>query len=345
MDKTYKTFAGIQLLRYFAALLVVVTHATGSFSEKILGLGAGQYWFLGMSGVDIFFVISGFVMAATAEKFQTNNNGCKEFALRRIIRVVPLYWGATSVKVALAIILPSLAVHSKLDITYIISCYLFIPSLNADNEYLPILTVGWTLIYEMFFYLMISIALFLGFNVLKFVATVFSLLSLLTLLKQDNSLAIFYFTNPIVLEFCYGMLVFLIVKRYIEQLQGWGCILIAIGVLSLFFIDINSAQLGLRFIYWGIPASMIVLGVALTEEFFRTKLLSKISYLGDTSYSLYLLHPFIIPFVMLVIGKFNLALMPMAVMACIVISSGVAIFSYEKIEKPITKYLNDLTRR
>jgi Predicted acyltransferases len=345
MGHPYKTFAGIQFLRYIAALLVVVTHATGSYNEKILGLGAGQYWFLGMSGVDVFFVISGFVMASTAEKFQGDNNSYIDFALRRIIRVVPLYWGATSFKVALAIILPSLAVHSKLDITYILSCYLFIPSLNADNEYLPILTVGWTLIYEMFFYLMISVALFFNLSVLRFVAVVFSLLSLLSLLKQDNSMAIFYFTNPIILEFCYGMLAFFIVRRYIEQLQGWGSVLIAIGVLSLLFIDMDSAQLGSRFIFWGIPAFMLVLGVALTEELFRTKVLSKISYLGDTSYSLYLLHPFIVPFVMLIIGKFNLALMPMAVMACVIISTGIAILSYEKVEKPITKYLNALIRR
>ena len=340
----YKTFSGVQFLRYIAALLVVVTHSTGSYNEKILDLGAGHYWFLGMSGVDIFFVISGFVMASTVERFQDNSSAYKEFALRRIIRVVPLYWAATSLKVVLAILLPSLAVHSKLDITYILSCYLFIPALNADNAYLPILTVGWTLIYEMFFYLMICVALFFRFNVLKFVSTLFIILSLASLIKHEGSSVFSYFTSPIILEFCYGMLVYFIVNRYMEQLQGWGGIFIVLGIMVLFFIDVKQST-DLRFIYWGIPAFMIVLGVSLTEELFRNRFLSKFSYLGDASYSLYLLHPFVIPFMMLVIGRYDLASKSMSVIACIVISTCVAVVSYERIEKPITKYLNDLIRR
>jgi len=151
-------YFGIQALRFIAAGLVLVTHSTFYASER-LGTG-GSVWHQGAVGVSIFFVISGFVMVVSTRKTWGQVNAWKAFILRRIIRIVPMYWTATTVKLICLLVVSSAVLHSKFDLQHIISSYFFVPTVNVEGEVKPLLAVGWTLYYEMFFYVIFAVALY-----------------------------------------------------------------------------------------------------------------------------------------------------------------------------------------
>lgn len=105
-------YDSIQALRFIAALLVVVTHSTFYAADR---LDPDFFvWKGGTVGVDIFFVISGFVMMITASPFQRIPGGWRYFAMRRITRIVPMYWIATTAKIATLVVLPGVAINSAL---------------------------------------------------------------------------------------------------------------------------------------------------------------------------------------------------------------------------------------
>nr|WP_232247679.1 acyltransferase family protein [Pseudomonas putida] len=113
---------------------------------------------VGDFGVDIFFVISGFVMWVTTEG---KNKGIREFWVSRILRVAPLYWVFTCVLVAAALLMPSLFFNSRaVDPVFLLKSLFFIPALNPDvGDVTPVYTIGWTLTYEMFFYAIFGLSL------------------------------------------------------------------------------------------------------------------------------------------------------------------------------------------
>lgn len=151
-------FDGIQSLRLVAALLVVITHSTFYTHERLNS--NIEVWRTGAIGVDIFFLISGFVMLITADRFIISKHGWKEFAARRLLRIAPMYWLATTVKLLTMLAIPSAVLHAKLDIGNVILSYFFLPSRNIDGQFAPLLGVGWTLVFEMFFYALFASALF-----------------------------------------------------------------------------------------------------------------------------------------------------------------------------------------
>ncbi|MDB5937705.1 MAG: acyltransferase, partial [Polaromonas sp.] len=156
-----KQFIGVQILRFVAAMLVVVMHITEAISVRITGAGPDHYWSAGAIGVDIFFVISGFVMAMSTARLpagnQTNWQAAWIFMKRRLLRIAPLYWFYTLLKAALVLILPSLALRSSIDMQHLLASMLFIPALSPWGLVQPTLPVGWTLNFEMLFYVVFAI--------------------------------------------------------------------------------------------------------------------------------------------------------------------------------------------
>src|SRR5580698_4620797 len=155
--ETNRTFAGIQMLRGLAALMVVFHHATQWWADYVDQVNSHYAWGSGASGVDIFFVISGFVMAVSTIGREHKTHPARSFLERRLIRVAPLYWLATALILAKTLIVNS---HPELgngphasatSLSYIFSSFLFIPYRNSVGTIQPLLLVGWTLSYEMFF--------------------------------------------------------------------------------------------------------------------------------------------------------------------------------------------------
>ena len=142
--RTDKTIYSLQALRFIAAALVVVSHI-----RTEVGLTP-----FGSSGVDIFFVISGFII------YYVTRDGAPQFFTRRLIRIVPLYWLGTLALAAIALKAPGMLNHTSLDADKLLGSLFFIPVWNESVQYhLPLLTLGWSLNYEILFYLVFFIAL------------------------------------------------------------------------------------------------------------------------------------------------------------------------------------------
>ena len=146
-----RKIANIQALRGIAVLLVVLYHIM--ITQRRIGDGGGLLpaWFLvGISGVDLFFTISGFVMVVvTRGKFQRVGE-MGRFLYNRLTRVYPMYWTYTLVSLAAFTILGSTALTED---------NLFRSLLLIPQNKMPLLSVGWTLIHEVYFYLAFTLLL------------------------------------------------------------------------------------------------------------------------------------------------------------------------------------------
>jgi len=334
----FETFMGLQALRFIAALLVVSAHATEMVAERLMGLGAGHFWPNGTAGVDIFFVISGFVMAVSAGSMTAKANAAREFLVRRIIRVVPMYWIATTLKIAMVLALPALALHTQLRPGHILSSYLFIPARNGEGEILPVLTVGWTLCFEMFFYALVALALFVRKNPLVLCGLAFGTLALIGSALPPDAPAILSFTRAIILEFIFGMLI----AQYLPKvrMKPWlAALVLVIGVVAILTLDNHGRW---RPFFWGIPAALIVGSVIQLEGVLGKCIPKWMIKQGDASYALYLFHPFLVPLVGVALAKLHLkgAFVPsLGVALCLVLSPIMAVIIHTMLGRPLTDFL------
>ena len=367
------TYTGIQALRFVAAMLVVLAHSTAMVNER-MHLDMFK-WRAGWSGVDIFFVISGFVMAISSRTLLQRANGWKIFITRRLIRIVPLYWVATTLKLATIIALPALALDSPLELWNTIASYLFIPTFD-DKSLLdaPLLKVGWTLNYEMFFYAIFTLALFLGKSPLKFTAAIFAIAVAVNLFSTPSVPYAYGFLEPILMEFVMGMLVAKLCMRVnnmnanvntdlatgtrrgannvIDTLLQYisttkvGAIIGALALVICFTIMFNCAEQPMwwRWAYWGLPSMIIVTVIALAEPALGKVMPKILATLGDSSYSLYLFHTFTVPLLGTLMLKLKLAQPTLALAACIVISPLVCLAIYAWFELPMTTRLKRFAR-
>src|SRR6476620_6933057 len=152
-------------------------------------------------GVDLFFVISGFIMWATTE---TRRRGPMQFWLARIVRIVPLYWIFTTLYIAAALITPESFYVVHLEAVHIIKSYLFVPATHPNLGLIaPVYTLGWTLNYEMFFYLLFGCCLFFPWPRMRLalLAIAFLLLVAAGLIFQPGGAVARTYTDVIMLEF------------------------------------------------------------------------------------------------------------------------------------------------
>ena len=370
-QETKNTYTGIQTLRFVAAMLVVLAHSTAMVNER-MHLDMFK-WRAGWSGVDIFFVISGFVMAISSGGLMQRANGWKIFLTRRLIRIVPLYWVATTLKLATIITMPALALDSPLELWNTIASYLFIPTFD-DKSLLaaPLLKVGWTLNYEMLFYAIFTMALFLGKSPLKFTAAIFAIAVAVNLFSTPTFPYAYGFLEPILMEFVMGMLVAKLctrvnninvgvntglniglnigAKNFIDKLLQYisttkvGAIIGALALVICFTIMFNCAEQPMwwRWAYWGLPSMIIVTVVALAEPALRKVMPNILATLGDSSYSLYLFHTFTVPLLGTLMIKLKIMQPTLALAACIVLSPLVCLAIYAWFELPMTTQLKKL---
>jgi exopolysaccharide production protein ExoZ len=154
---TNQQFDALQVLRALAAGLVVYQHAFANWAEKGIGQGAAPFIdHLGEFGVKLFFVISGFIIVHTASQVPQGWESAKTFWRRRIRRIVPLYWIVTTVYLA-----KNLLVGQSYSLPEVLGSYFFIPYLNPQGLVQPILGLGWSLNFEMFFYMLFGALLIL----------------------------------------------------------------------------------------------------------------------------------------------------------------------------------------
>ncbi|WP_431097426.1 acyltransferase family protein [Polaromonas aquatica] len=333
-------FTGVQILRFAAAMLVVVMHITQAISIHVSGTGPTRYWTDGSAGVDIFFVISGFVMAMSTSALPSDAaarmGAAWIFMRRRLLRIAPLYWFYTLLKVALLLALPTLASRASVEPGHLTASLLFIPAVSPWGLVLPTLPVGWTLNFEMLFYAIFAAAIALGAPRIRFCLLIF-LLIYTAGRYIPGSVVLDFYAQTIVFEFILGICVAYAFLRLRHVSPGVGLIVMVIGVAFMFVPDWGrSAD---RFATWGCGAALVVLGSLWLEPWTsRAPLASRLSFLGDASYSIYLSHTFVVPAGVLALKK-----MGMQDSLAIVLAVGMAVvvagcISYVWLERPMTAF-------
>jgi len=281
----------IQALRACAAIFVVVSHIASYELTKKMGISIAlpHIEVLG-SGVDLFFVISGFVMVYSSDRFFSRSGGAAVFMLRRIIRIVPLYWTMTSIVLVYLLMTYGSLQAVNLSVGAAVASYLFIPYPQADGLVVPVHGVGWTLNFEMFFYACFTAALMARqrTGILLLSAALCVLVASRAVLSLPLPLE--YLSNPIALEFAFGMLIGMAMKSG-YRLPGWISTVVVVSAAVAIAFSYRWSHID-RAVIWGIPSAAIVATLVLMRQPQRHPLILKgLVLLGDSSYALYLVHP------------------------------------------------------
>lgn len=325
---------GIQYLRGIAAMLVVLFHIPGDLTPYPALFHASN---LGPVGVDIFFVISGFVMAVSTSK----PIRAVEFMRHRIVRVVPLYWFFTAVMACAALAAPRLFPSTVVTLESVVQSLLFIPHVNPGHEgaIWPLLPPGWTLNYEMFFYLVfaVMIAVGLGRKLWPFIV-VFGVLALCGVFYDGDNPIILTYTAPLLLEFVFGVVIGHAFLRGLFEQRLWLGWLIVPALVAIVLAGEQDNH-AFRFLFWGVPAALLVAGTLALEPLIRQRSVTLLQMLGDASYSIYLSHIFTVGISGLVWNRIpqNGTTVIIHVLLALVLSAAVGWIVHRLIEKPLLR--------
>lgn len=293
----------IQYLRGIAAILVVLSHIAW---KNIQAGGDTMHWWheAGSFGVDIFFIISGFIMVYITQNMHQKHQGVRTFIKKRFVRIVPLYWFYTLIALTIFILMPE-RVNSGGGETQILKSFFLFP-LASSESYL--VGVGWTLHYEFLFYILFAFGLLLSRTAgnIAVALTILVSVSYASFLSMDGMGYIANsFLNDIFFEFALGMLLFHIINNLKRFHISLSFLLIAIGLVQFYYLHTGGSFTGIHHIDTGISAFLICFGVISLEYFLVKKEIKLLTKLGDSSYSLYLLHPFVLVAVVMVNDKFQ----------------------------------------
>jgi len=330
--------SNIQVLRALAATLVIFVHLKPLLAT--INLPA-----FGASGVDLFFVISGYIMVYTT---YGRHVSAADFARNRIARIVPIYWLMTVLVFAIAAAAPALLQSTTANPVFLIKSLLFVPFYRAPGDMSPILFVGWTLNYEMFFYAVFALGLLFRTSLqgVMFTLSVLAALSLAGSFAGTGALSgsgLFqFYTSPIMLEFALGMVIALVNPPKLSA-SVWRYVLIALILLGLGLLIappfLPAAGRFNGFLSHGLPAMAMVWSALALESRGDSVGQGLLVRLGDASYSMYLTHPFVVQIFQKLLsglvthGLFSLLLIALSIGA--VMATALAV--HRMVEVPLTR--------
>ncbi len=309
-----KRLDSIQALRGIAAILVLFFHIaelqrqqitqyytkiTSDNQDAEMALTRG-IWDSGGSGVDLFFVISGFVMVYVTRNHVPSIGATRSFLWARITRIYPIWW-------IFALIMPVYFLWAYnipgppdrlADVDhhwiYVLKSLALLPQSTA-----PVLGLGWTLIHEMHFYLVFSVLLLFKRQYLPWLL---GLWALVIVAANVNGLVYYEATgwrslslSRLSLEFIGGAIAAIFLLRW-KIYAPKTCILLGIisGLAAMYLKSAGlSAGVG-RVVLFAFPFVLIVYGAVGLELNERLSIWRPLTLLGDWSYSLYLCHYIVI---------------------------------------------------
>ena len=319
----------LQVLRAIAATSVVYFHI-------------GVMPKFGSFGVDIFFVISGFVMAMVI----ANGESARAFSISRISRIVPLYWILTTCLLLLAALKPELLNSTTANLTNYIKSLFFIPYFKENGALHPMLAVGWTLNYEMFFYFSIWISIIASRKYYLPLTLILLFVSYVVLGNLiDNRVINAFFSSTLLFEFAFGMISFFLYKR-LQRIKIYIIPLIITALLSyslMALIEVTGTNIDRLYVY-GLPSVILVLSLTLLENsiFSKNNIVTSILVsIGNASYATYLSHFYVVEGMRKIVSlKLNLLdiYTPIGVLTTLVIALIVGQIIYMICDKPISRY-------
>jgi len=282
----------LQVLRAFAAVSVAFYHT--------YYLLPGMQRF-GSFGVDVFFVISGYIMARILHKSPDF------FLRRRIIRIVPPYWSFTFLTFAIAVVSPQLLHTTRADGVELVKSLLFIPYAKplpgGGKGILPLLSVGWSLNFEMLFYLSLAAGLLISRKKAVWVGVGFVLAALMTSFAfATRSDIAKFFAHSNMLEFIFGVVAYYICREIgASRAQRMRipalclCLASALALICLQGLLPETFSLAApSAILFGIPSFFLIASATILSMAGWDTNVSFLILIGDASYILYLVHFFCI---------------------------------------------------
>jgi exopolysaccharide production protein ExoZ len=328
-------YLSLQALRAFAAIMVVVYHSQAlchkyaagpSTTEAILGE-------FGSHGVDLFFILSGFVIFLTLRKTDSTPG---RFLSRRLIRIVPLYWLLTLCMMTFGVLVSP---KTPVAVRPVLESLLF--SSYVLNARMPVIYVGWSLEYEVFFYLVVTLALLAAVPLYRAVGLTFlTLYTGLHLLLPFASAAGnpgYFLGSPLLFEFVIGLLLAELALNRSMSLLDWTIPLAAVG-LSI------AVQGMTRLVWAGLPAAVLVWAAIKAEHWTnRYKVMHFLAKVGDSSYSIYLVQVMMLPGV----GKLAARFLPhlpadFLVLIAVTLTVAAGMLIHRGIERPLLISLQTL---
>jgi exopolysaccharide production protein ExoZ len=338
----------IQVLRAVAAYLVVFVH----LSELLPETPATTFLHnKGYSGVDLFFVISGFIMVYTTSRKKISAG---QFLLNRIKRIVPLYYLVTFFVFGIAIIFPFILQNTSADFYALLKSLAFVPFEKSPGRIYPLYYLGWTLNYEMFFYLIFALSLSLWYEMrVTLCATMILALVLFGLyIRDSNNVILYFFTQPIMLDFSLGMVLALFrdqISAAMHRIAVLPWLTLSFGIAALLtapsFVSIAPsfyAPPTNTFATFGIPAALIVMtAIGVDDVRSRGQPWRSFQEIGNASYSIYLTHFFIVGALISFANHLHLSLVPRIILALIAVllTAVFGVFLYYFFERPIMSIL------
>jgi len=337
-----KKIESLQIVRGLSAILVVIDHTLNQVVKFCdlpcyIKFTLDNAKYLGDIGVMMFFIISGLIMVITTENKHWDKKFAKQFLKKRFLRIYPIYWIFLTLIVALYLL--GLAFRNgHYSFEKIIFSYLLLPYKDNINDAInPILPQAWTLIYEMFFYLLFTLAIYFSLKkqLLKVLVLIYLFLLICTLLIFNVNTAWYHFiTNPILIFFIIGIVINKnIFTKLMNYIPKWFYLIIAtLSIFSLIFFNPEFKFL----IKLCCALSIFILLLTTTYE---NRLMV---ILGDASYSIYLFHIFFT----LILGTYlkshtcSYIVTTLLVILTITISLFAGFITYKYLEKKMIHKLN-----
>ncbi|MGS2778935.1 acyltransferase family protein [Robertmurraya sp. GLU-23] len=290
MSKHNQKMQLIQAFRGLAAILVLFHHGQSNMGNPELG-ALGKIFSIGWIGVDFFFVLSGFIIFYVHHKDIGNRTSILRFYFKRFIRVYPIYWIVTFTLMAFYFLYPNWAV--AYDLRGFIKSFFLLP-----HPQVPIVSVGWTLVYEVFFYGVFGLLIILNKKFsfpLMALWVIGILLNSFNIITFENYYLKFIFNNYN-LEFIFGSIVayitlkFKLKRHYIYLVAGLlGASLGSILLIKSVIVR-NSTE---SILIMGVSFALIVLSTAFIDFKNVINVPKVFLLLGDSSYSIYLTHNYL----------------------------------------------------
>jgi exopolysaccharide production protein ExoZ len=327
----------IQILRFFAALAVVAFHALGlapkgfEVPDSLLSLAISY----GGRGVDLFFVISGFIIFYTTQNPALTPAG---FLRRRVERIVPLYFFVILIFTLLALTLPAIfATPGWYTPRHILKSLAFISFTDGEP---PVIAVGWSLEYEMYFYLAVALLMALTREVWRNIVMMFSALAIFGQLPGVSAALGNYafFTDPMILEFVLGVIAG---HLFVHRRIGWPTLI----ATACAFAAVLIGDPFNRAIVAGIPAACLVAAAAFVslKRIHASWPERALARFGDASYSIYLAQVETVALAGIAVAQVLPAIPPLMLLAatcCIVVALGLLLNIL--VERPLLELCRNL---
>jgi exopolysaccharide production protein ExoZ len=283
----------LQVLRALAALLVVCDHFPRLEGKLFPDGFMHNFGAAGAIGVDLFFVISGFIMITTTWEMFGTPSASSRFLTRRFLRIYPAYWVALLSFLAIGVVFPAQLFVGPMNLASLASSIFLVPQTAG-----PLMFVAWSLEFEVYFYIVFALALCFTKKRLPLVLGLWCALTLglnLASHQLDNSVVRFI-GSPLAFEFMGGLIIgYLVLHKRV--FAPW--VAVSLGTALAVAVAVYSSRLdgfGTLDLTWfrvlaaGPAMLLIVYGAVSLEQQGRLGAPRLAVAVGDASYTMYLWH-------------------------------------------------------